>query len=186
MKKRVIFTFLICILFLQFITAETTFFEGELGYRDDFIVANLPEEVTGRAITEIPPEAGGHVQLNKTIVCDICFDSLTRHINKYRHINYSKEEIEFLRLEIKEETRIVFSPEQVLVLVENFDDECSRPYPLLGGFAGGRYSDILFPFITIVSLIILISLIILYFLFRRLRKVKFRKKSFKKPGRKKK
>ena len=170
MRKEVVFTFLVCILFLQFIAAETTFFEGDLGYRDDFIMGNLPEGVSQVEIRR------GISHLNKEDVCNICFDSLKRHIEKYNHINYSKEEIEILSLEIKEKRGIYFSLEQVAVLVENFEDECSQPYPLLGGFAGGRYSEILSPFLNIIFFIILISLILLYFLFRRLRKVKFRRK----------
>jgi len=186
MKKEAVM-FLICILLIQFVIADTTFFEGEVGYKKDFIMGNLPEEVIGEAITpEISPTRGGFAQSKKTIVCEICFDSLSRHINEYRHINYSKEEIEFLRLEIKEDAGIYLSPKQILVLVENFEEECNKSYPLLGGFAGGRYSEILFPFTIIVFFIILISLIILYFLFRKLRKVKSKKKSFKKPRKKKK
>ena len=178
MKKEVVFIFLICILFLQFLAAETTFFEGELGYRDDFIMGNLPEEE--EEITEILPEVGGYSQLDKKFVCNVSFDSLKKHIIEYQHINYSKEEIEILRLEIKENTGIAFSQKQVAVLVENFEDECSQPYPLLGGFAGGRYRDLLTPLVTASAIIILISLITLYFVFRRLRKIKFKKRRRKK------
>jgi len=47
MKKGDVFIFviLISIFLIPIIFAETTFFEGDYDYRDDFIMANLPEDV---------------------------------------------------------------------------------------------------------------------------------------------
>ena len=185
--------FLVLILCLQFAFAGTTFFEGDLGYNDDFIMG----EIVSEEVVETIPEAeelsqggGGKsfVQLDKALVCEVCSESLRKHINYFRDIDYSEEEIEILSLEITEETGVTFSHEQVAVLIEDFEKECSLPYPLLGGLAGGRLRDLSSPLIIFIGVLILGFFIFLYFMFRRIRKIKsnIKKKSSKKKKRKKK
>ena len=189
MKKEVIIVFLICIFLLGFVSADTTFFEGDYDYRDDFIMGKIVSEEIIEEATEVEEvddafQGGGRnvvsLQLNKELVCEICSDSLKQHIKKYQHINYSREQLEFLKIQIEEETSISFSHEQVAVLVENFEDECNQPYPLLGGLAAGRYQNLLNPLVILTSAIILISLVVLYILFGKLTKQKRRKTKKKK------
>ena len=154
MKKVVIL--LVLILCLQFAFAETTFFEGDYNYGNDFIMGKIvSEEVVETIIKEETLQSGGGksvVQLDKGLVCEICSESLRDHIDKYKHIDYSEEEIKILSLEITDEIGISFSHEHVLVLVENFEDECSQPYPLLGGIAGGRYRNLISPLLLFISI----------------------------------
>jgi len=197
MKNEVI---LFCMLFIlvniSFVNADTTFFEGDYGYRDDFIMESVPEVVVvgelnlcgngfcdlGENSENCPEDCGvqggrGIVYINKELVCDICLESLQEHINDFRHIDYSDENLELLTLQINEETNANFLKEQVRALVENFDDECGIPYPLLSGFAGGRYRDIVTPLVLAIGIIVLGFFIFLYFIFRRLKKVRFKRKS---------
>ena len=199
--KRGIFVVLIFILSLQFVLADTTFFEGDYGYRDDFIMS--PEEVVdlcgdgacnnGESCETCPQDCGVCINvesvsgstlgrgggLNKELVCDVCFDSLKEHIDKYRDIDYDEREIETLSIELEEELNVRLLDYQVAALVENFDDECGRPYPVLSGFATGRYRDLLSPMVITVSVIVLGFFIFLYFVLRRLKRFKFRKKKSK-------
>lgn len=181
---RKIWMFLILGIFLtSFVFADTTFFEGDYNYRDDFIMGNLTREVVEETIKietiKILPKGGSSFQLNKNLVCDICFDSLKQHIKKYQNIDYTEEQLNYLKIKIEEETGVYFSHKQVAVLVENFEDECNAQYPLLGGLAAGRYQNLLNPLVILISAIILISLILLYIVFRKITKQK-KKKSRKK------
>jgi len=184
MRKRGVFIFLICILFLQFVVADTTFFEGELGYRDDFVMGAIEEGVLpSESEEETAPSGGG---LNKELVCSAFSDALRGHLIKYQDIDYTSEEVETLKINIKEEIGVSLSTHQVNVLVENFEDECSAPIPLLGGFAAGRYRNLFDPIIIITAVLVLSFFIFLYFMLRRLRNLKKRKSSKKRKKRRKK
>jgi len=52
MKKEAVIIILMCILSIQFVTADTTFFEGDLGYTGDFLIvpsisSDVPATITG-------------------------------------------------------------------------------------------------------------------------------------------
>jgi len=177
MKKSVfIISLVLSIFLLQIISAETTFFEGDYNYRGDFIMANLPENVI-EAIdeeAEILKTSGGSYFLeqkyNTTLVCEVCIDSLREHIKEYQQIDYNEDEISILTSKINQEFQIDLSNNQVRYIIENFEDECNLPIPLLGGFAGGRFRDLTNPLVLGIT-IILVSIIILgYFIIRALKK----------------
>jgi hypothetical protein len=194
MKRGLIMLLLVGILFLQSISAETTFFEGDLGYRNNFIMVPVSEgggiDLCGDNFCnsgedcEICPQdcgacstdsgSGGGSAINKELVCDIVFDSLKEHINQYREIDYDESELEILNIELKEELNVYLLDNQVMALVENFDGECDRPYPILSGSAVGRFRNLFSP--LIIGITILVSAIILYFILRRFNKVKIGKR----------
>jgi hypothetical protein len=192
MKRGFMIFLLISILFLQLVSAETTFFEGDLGYRDDFIMAPIPEggivdlcgdnSCNSGENCEICPQdcgacltsSGGGSAINKELVCNLVFDSLKEHINKYMEIDYDESELKVLNMELKEELNIYLLDNQVIALVENFNDECDRPYPLLSSSVIGRFRNLFSP--LIIGIVILASVIILYFLLRRWNNIGFRKK----------
>lgn len=157
---------LVGILSLQFVLAETTFFEGDLGYRDDFIMAPVPEGgIIEEPITEEPEiesfiSGGGFLVrqdgIAETITCPLIFESLKEHINKKRSIKYTKKELEVLTIEVNQELEKDLSTNQVGYVIDNFEDTCDSPLPLLSGSAVGRFRDLLNPFILIVSFIVLI------------------------------
>jgi len=180
MKKScilLIFVILLSIFLAPVISAETTFFEGDYDYRDDFIMANLPENVV-EAISEeaeILKTSGGSYFLeqkcNTTLICEVCMDSLKEHVKKYQQIDYNEEEISILTSKINQEFQANLSNNQVRYIIENFEDECDAPYPLLGGFASGRLRDLMNPLLLGIMIIILISIIILgYFIIKALKK----------------
>lgn len=172
--KRELIILLICILLVQVVYAETTFFEGDLGYRGDFIIANLPEEVIEAGVEILPSGGGGYFlrqAYNKTLVCDVCSDSLRQHIKEEQNIDYNEDEIVILTYEINQEFQTDLSNNQVRYIIENFEDECDAPYPLLGGFAGGRFSNLLDPLVLTITIILLLSIIITgYLIIRTLKK----------------
>ena len=195
MKKEALLVVLfLSILIFQVvaISAETTFFEGD-DYRGDFIMANLPEEIVAQieeGETEILRTGGGSYFLretyNSTEVCDVCFDSLRQQIQDKQSIDYEEEEIILLASEINQQYKTDLSNSQVRYIIENFEDECDAPYPLLGGIAGGRFRDILSPFTIAIAVIILIFVIFIgYRIISTLRKVKIKKTKKKKKIKKK-
>jgi len=177
MKKGVLIL-IICILLLQVVYAETSFFEGDLGYRADFIMANLPEDVV-QAVAEggeiLQISSGGYLlregRYEGTIVCETCLESLKTHIKQKQDIDYTEEEIIILSNEINQQTYPDLSNNQVRYLIENFETECNLPIPLLGGFAGGRFRNLTSPLVLWITIIILIFFIIIGILIiRALRK----------------
>jgi len=84
MKRGLIILLLVSILFLQLALAETTFFEGDLGYRDDFIVALVPEGgiIEEQIIEQLEIESfisgGGFLvrqeEISETIPCQLIFE----------------------------------------------------------------------------------------------------------------
>ncbi len=189
--KRGIFLFLVCILFLQLVSADTTFFEGDLGYREDFIMAPISEAGgvvlcgdnscnSGENCEICPKDCGactsGSSGINREPVCDVIFNSLKEHIRRYQDIDYNENELESLQIQLKEELNSYLRNNQVEALVENFDDECGRPYPILSGFVTGRFRTFFTPLRIIISFTLLISLIFLYWMLRKSRKNKFKKR----------
>ena len=179
MKKRVLFILLAFSVLLLFqVYADTTFFEGDYNYRDDFIMASLPDDVAEAIANEdieiLQVSSGGYFleqPYNTTLVCEACINSLKEHIKKYQHINYKEEEITILTELINQEFKTNLSNNQVRYVIENFEDECDAPYPLAGGIAGGRLRNLTNPFILGITIIVLISIIILgYFITKALKK----------------
>jgi hypothetical protein len=195
---RLIFLFAVSILFLQLVLADTTLFEGDFGYRDDFIMASIPEEGiidlcgdnscnSGENCETCPQDCGdcirtsgdggiviGDEEINKELVCEVVFNSLKEHIKKYEEINYNESELEILNIKLKEELNVRLLNNQVAALIENFDDECDKPYPILGGLTIGRFRNLFG--LLIIGIVILASVIFLYFILRRSNKIKFGKK----------
>jgi len=191
MKRGMIVLLLVSILFLQLVSAETTFFEGDLGYRDDFIMAPVPEGgiIEGALAEELEIESfisgGGFFVrqegIAETISCPLIFESLKKHIEKKRSIEYSERELEILTIEVNQELEKDLSINQVGYIIDNFEETCDSPLPLLGGSAIGRFRNLLNPFILIVSFIVLTFLIyILYKIVPALRKRKRIKKRWRK------
>ncbi len=191
MKRGLIILFLISILSFQFVLADTTFFEGDLGYRDDFIMAPIPEGgVIEGAIAEEPEiesfiSGGGFLVrqdgIAETISCPLIFKSLKGHIDRERSIEYTEKELEILTIEVNQELEKDLSTSQVGYIIDNFEDTCDTVLPLLSGSAIGRVRNLLTPFILIISIIVLVFLIyILYrivpILRKKRRKIKKRKK----------
>jgi len=175
--KRGVVLLLIFILSINFVLADTTFFEGDLGYRDDFIMGNtlggvipvnLPETLGGRRneskpITEIFVEDTEEFitkeEINKTIVCPLISDSLKKHIKEKRNIEYSEEDIEILTVEINQEFKINISNNEVRDIINNYEDTCDSYFPILGGLAIGRSRDLLTFFVMVITLMVLIFII---------------------------
>jgi len=180
MKKSVLIILLVFGIFLlPMISAETTFFEGDYNYRDDFIMASLPENVieileTQEDVEILQTSGGGYFleeEYNNTLVCEVCIESLKEHIKEKQHANYDEEAVTVLTGSINQEFQTDLSNNQVRYIIENFEEECDMPYPLLGGIAGGRLRNLTNPLVFGISLIILISIIILgYFIKRALKK----------------
>jgi len=190
MKRGLIILLLVSILFLQFVLADTTFFEGDLGYRDDFVMAPIPE---GGIIEEPIPEepeiesfisGGGFLVrqdgIAETISCPLISESLKEHIDKKRSIEYTEKELEILTIEINQELKRNLSTNQVSYILDNFEDTCDSPLPLLSGSAIGRFRNLLNPLVLIVSFIVLIFLI--YILYRIVPILRKRKGKIKKRG----
>ena len=186
MKKEVLYLLIICIL-LPFVSADTTFFEGDLGYGEDFIMAPVPEggiiegTIAGEQEIESIISGGGILVRQKgiaeTITCPLIFESLKGHIEKKRSIEYTEKELEILTIEVNQELKKDLSINQVSYILDNFEDTCDSPLPLLGGFATGRFRNLLNPFILIVSFIVLMFLIyIIYKIMPVLRKKKRKKR----------
>ena len=183
MKKGDVFIFviLISIFLIPIIFAETTFFEGDYDYRDDFIMANLPEDVIEEIAinpdVEILQIGGGgyflEEQYNSSEVCLLCFENLRTHIKQKQKIDYTEDEVVVLTGLINQDFQTDLSNNQVRYILENFEDECDMPLPLLGGFAGGRFNNLLNPLIlTITSIVLIFFIIIGYLIIRTLRKRK--------------
>lgn len=177
--KRV-FIFLVLVLCFPFLLADTTFFEGDSDYRDDFMMASLPEEIVAAVVAGVEVlQSGGsggyflREEFNQTIVCPTCTDSLRSHIREYQSIDYNEEQITILTKEINEEFVVDLSNNQVRYIIENFEDECDSPYPILGAVAGGRFRDLTSPLlVTIIVVILIFFAVIGYFIIRALRKIR--------------
>jgi len=173
---QLVIVFILC---LPFVVAGTTFFEADLGYRDDFIMDVIEGEVVGPEAVELLTITsvgdGGYFQreeYNESLVCEICLDSLREHISTKRKFDYGESEFEVLMEEINQELEINLSLSQVAYVIENFEDECDAPIPLLGAVTGGRFRDLVAPVSLFVGIIVLVFFIILYLLFRGLRKIR--------------
>lgn len=167
------------ILCVSCVLAETTFFEGDLGYGDDFIMGVIegevvePEAVELLTITTVG--SGGYFQreeYNESLVCAICLDSLREHISAKRDIDYSENEFEILMEEINQVLEVNLSLSQVAYVIGNFEDECDAPIPLLSAATGGRFRDLISPVVLFAGITVLIFFILIYLLFRRLGKIK--------------
>lgn len=183
MKRGEILLVLITILMISPVLAETTFFEGDSGYGDDFIMANLPPAIVA-AVSEgaqIGETSTGGFFLKQTYntseVCVYCYEDLKQHIQETRKINYSEQDVILLATEINTELKTDLSNNQVRYIIENFEDECNMQLPLLGGFASGRSTDLLSPLLLIISIILLVGIILIGFLIiRALKRKRSRKK----------
>jgi len=180
MKKKCIlfiFVILISVFLLPVISADTTFFEGDYDYRNDFIMSSLPEEVI-EAVAEggeiLQVGGGGYFvgqKYNTTKVCEVCIDSLREHIKEYQDIEYNENEVTVLTGLINQEFQTDLSNNQIRYIIENFEDECDAPYPLLGGIAGGRFRNLTTPLtLWITSIVLIFFIIIGYLIIRALKK----------------
>ena len=184
MKKEVMVLVVgIFLINFNFVYADTTFFEGDLGYRDDYVIGGVDEEIIDSESVELledpfveEPYSGGGSYFSREEydlkVCDYCFEFLRETINEKRALEYDPEELEILIEQVNSETKPKISMQQLGYIVENFEDECDRPMPLLGAAVGGRDVDLLSPFMFVIAGAVLIFVIILYFVVRKLRKLK--------------
>jgi len=170
MKKGIIL--LIFILSINFVLADTTFFEGELGYRDDFIMGNPVGEIIPVNIPEI--EGGGKPEvfaedgggfiipkegIDKKMVCPSIANSLKKHIKEKRNIDYSEKDIEILTREINQEFGINLPNIEVRDIINNYEEVCDTYFPLSGGLALGRSRDLLTLAVMIFTVIALLFII---------------------------
>lgn len=178
MKKEIIL-FLFGILFLQVVLAETTFFEGDLGYRDDYIMGKIEVPV---AEVETYSGKGRFIIENKTIACNLISTSLKEHIKEKQNINYSEEDLQVLTAEINKEFKSALSPSQAKSIIENYEDTCETYLPLWTGIAGGRLRNLTTPLVLVIAIILLVFVIIIgYLIIRTLRKRGYGRKIYKKP-----
>jgi len=206
MVKDKIYIFLIMLLVLPIVSAETTFFEGELGYRDDFIMVGeeVPEVVgpycgdnscngaeTCSSCSEDcrSCDSGGGIisnlessEIEKVKLCDICLQDLKRHIKEKQNIDYSLEELKILTTKINSEVQVGFTLEQTRVIIENFEEECNAYIPILGGLIPGRYRSLAMPILVVASIILIafISSLIYSWIMATKKKVKSKRKLKKK------
>jgi len=173
--------FFVIFLCFQFVLAETTFFEGDLGYGEDFIMESLSAEIVGAVGggAEVLQGGGGgyfvREEFNQSFVCETCIESLREHIIQYQDIDYSEEEVIVLTEEINQEFGGDLSNSQVRYVIENFEEECDAPYPILGGFAGGRFRDLITPmFYVVVFAVLILFLVVVIVLVRILKTRRYR------------
>jgi len=215
MAKNKVYIFLIMLLVLPIVSAETTFFEGELGYRDDFIMVDeeVPEIVgpycgdnscngaeTCSSCSEdcgsCSTGGGGGIisalessDAEKVQVCGICLQDLREHIKEKQNIDYSLEELEVLTTKINAEVQVGFTSEQTKVIIENFEEECNSYIPVLGGLIPGRYRSLAIPVLIAVLILIVGFAVYLFYVLTKVRrvknKVKHKGKLNKKKGKKK-
>ena len=176
MKKEVVFSILICILLVQILSAETTFFEGDYDYRENFIMADLPAEAIAEGAEILQQGWGGYFirqAYNKTLICGTCFEDLREHIDKKKRIDYTEEEIILLADSINQDPlQVNLSNNQLRYILENFEEECNRPLPLLWGIAGGRFSDLFSPLVIAIAVIVLVFFIVIGYLIIKVLKKK--------------
>jgi len=210
--KNKIYLFLIVLLVLPIVSAETTFFEGELGYRDDFIMVDEEvSEVVGpycgdnscngaetcSSCTEdcgscITGGGGGIIstlessEVEKAQVCGICLQDLRQHIKEKQNIDYSLEELEILTTKINAEVQVDFTSEQTRGIIENFEEECNSYIPILGGLIPGRYRNLAMPILIITSIISIAFISYLVYILVRAtnKKVEYKSKSKKRKNKK--
>jgi len=160
------------------VSSEITFFEGELGYRDDFIMVDVEvSEVVGpycednscngaetcsscRADCGSCITGGGRIistlefsEVEKAQVCGICLQDLREHIKEKQNIDYSLEELEILTTKINAEVEVGFTSEQTRGIIENFEEECNSYIPILGGLIPGRYRNLAMQILIITSIV---------------------------------
>lgn len=192
---------LLFVFLVSFVSAETTFFEGDLGYGDDFIMVPIPEPeepeepeaargvrrapVAEVSIPEEQVEAAEELVVveelevfDRLLSCPSISDFLREQIREKGAVNYTQEELSFLTLKINEELGSDFSPSEVVYLVDNFEDECNRPLLFFSGLIPGRYRDLSFFLLIIVGLLVLIFTV--YVAYRLLRWSRGREKILKK------
>jgi len=189
MKRGLIILLIIGVLSSQLVSAETTFFEGDLGYRDDFIMTPIPEGgiIDSSALEEtIETFVGGggfYIRKNEseTLACSLIGKSLKKHVERKRNIDFDEKEIEIILTEINQEIRIGLSSEDLKFILDNYEDTCDDYYPLLSGLAVGRTRNLLNPFILTISILVLLFIIIIIYMRHRiiaiLRKRKFKRKN---------
>jgi len=189
MKRGLIILLLVSILFLQLVLAETTFFEGDLGYRDDFIMASVPEgenieePITGGSEIESFISGGGFLirdnKTSKTIACPLIFETLKGNIKEKRSIDYSETELKILTDKINQKLGIDLSNDQVSFIIDNFEDTCDMSLPLSGGFAAGRIRNLLTPLIIAIAILVLLFIIIIIYMRQRITGILRKKKQVK-------
>jgi len=198
MAKNEIYIFLIMLLVLPIISAETTFFEGELGYRDDFIMVDeeVPEVVgpycgdnscngaeTCSSCLEdcgsCSTGGGGGIistlessEVEKAQICGICLQDLRQHIKEKQNIDYSLEELEILTTKINAEVQVGFTSEQTRGIIENFEEECNSYIPVLGGLIPGRYRSLATSILIVVLILIMGFAVYLFYVLTRVKRVK--------------
>ncbi|MDD5012336.1 MAG: hypothetical protein PHQ66_01670 [Candidatus Nanoarchaeia archaeon] len=205
MVKKVLIVILFALFFSSLCLAETTFFEGELGYNDEFIMSS--EE-----IAQASPSGGGRAiycgndfcdsgetcdscsidcgvcisedtaeESNKQQVCDIIFQSLVNHIKTQQTRNYTSEEIQELTAQINQKNIINFSDSKTEEYVNNYEDICERFLPLFAGLVLGRNRNLILPIaiiagILVLSLFVYIFIKIFFWTKRKQKKVRIKKK----------
>ncbi|NPE26768.1 hypothetical protein HNV12_02060 [Methanococcoides sp. SA1] len=126
MTKNNIYFLLMILLVLPIISAETTFFEGELGYRDDFIMVNeeIPEVIGpycgddlcngDETCSSCPEDCGScggggssgilvkEFEEERIQICDICFKDLREHLKEKQIVEYAQEDIVRLNSKIND------------------------------------------------------------------------------------
>ena len=183
MKKEAVIIILMCILSIQFVTADTTFFEGDLGYTGDFLIvpsisSDVPATITGGGgggtpTTAFTPEEV--IVLENELdsqICEICFESIKNQVKEKRTIEYTTEELEALTLEINTLLNSGVSTNYISPFIENFEDRCDRNFPVAIAFAGGRFRDLITPLIGFILIIVSIFLIIIFLVTRKARQIK--------------
>jgi len=184
MKKEVVILILICILLMQSVIADTTFFEGDLGYTGNFIIV---PSTTGGTTTVVSGGGGGGGTPLTTIVpqetiilenhldlqiCEICFESIKNHVKEKRTIEYTEQELEALTLNINTQLNAGVSANYISFFIKNFEDRCDRNLPLAIAFAGGRFRDLITPLMGFVLIIVLIFFIIIFLITRKASQIK--------------
>ena len=182
MKKELVI-FLICILLIQFVIADTTFFEGDLGYTGNFVIAPSP---TGGTPTTVGGGGGGATPIREIIleeiiilenhldsqICEICFESIKTQVKEKRTIEYTEQELEALTLDINTQLNAGVSTNYISFFIKNFEDRCDRNLPLAIAFAGGRFRDLITPLVGFILIIVLIFFIIVFLVTRKASQIK--------------
>jgi hypothetical protein len=109
-------------------------------------------------------------------ICLIGLESLREHVKQRGNVDYDSDELEKLTLEIKEETEVPITIEEVSYVLENFEEECDSYIPLFGGLILGRYRNLSTIVFVSSTILIILFLIFLYLASRRIKKIKEKSK----------
>lgn len=179
MKKEAII-FLICILLMQFVIADTTFFEGDLGYTEDFLI--VPSVSTETPTTVSGGGGGGSIGIVAEVIilennldikiCEICFESIKNQVKEKRTIEYTENELHALTLDINTQLNSGLSKSYISSFITNFEDQCEMSLPLSIAFAGGRFRDLITPLMSFMLVIIIIFLVIIILITKRAKEIK--------------